>query len=204
MIPTDVEILVRNDSAITDVNQRQRLVDLIAVPWDQEADVHWRGDMWRESFQRGAFDGIEEHAGRVRANREHVKGDTVGRAVMFDPSHPVGLLTRLKIVASARGDETLALAEEDMISASIGYYFKAPSDVVLNKRTMTRRVTRAFLDHLGLVESPTWTDARVLAVRAEQSGLVTAETPLPPTPLMDAFLDDPVLQWAASRVNRQH
>ena len=48
------------NSTLQDVNVRQRLVDLIAVPWDQEADVLWRGDVWQESFDRHAFDGIEE------------------------------------------------------------------------------------------------------------------------------------------------
>ena len=48
--------------------------------------MFWRGEMWRESFERGAFDGIEDHAGRVRVNREHVKGDTVGKVVDVRPA----------------------------------------------------------------------------------------------------------------------
>ena len=127
----DYEILVRNDSVIADVNQRQRLIDLIAVPWDQEAEVPWHGEMWRESFHRAAFNGIEAHAGRIRVNREHVKGDTVGRAVSLDPSHDDGLLARLKIANTPRGDDTLELAADDMISASLGYYVKSPGDVSL-------------------------------------------------------------------------
>ena len=200
MTPNDVEILVRNDSVIADVNQRQRLIDLIAVPWDQEGEVTWRDDIWRESFQRGAFDGIQEHAGRIRVNREHIKGDTVGRAVSLDPFHDDGLLARLKIASTPRGDDTLELAADDMISASVGYYVKAPSDVVVNRRNMTRRVVRAFLDHLGMVESPTFEGAKVLAVRAEQSGLAVAEVPLYQAPALDEAMNDPVLQWAALRL----
>lgn len=196
MTPNDVEILVRNDSVIADVNSRQRLIDLIVVPWDQEAEIAWRGEMWRESFQRGAFDGIQDHAGRVRVNREHVEGDTVGKAVSFDPFSELGLLSRVRIVNSPRGDETLALAEEDMISASVGAYTKLPSDVVVNRRALTRRVKRAFLHHIGMVESPAYVGARVLAVRAEQSGLTAAETPLPATPLLDDAMNSPVLAWA--------
>jgi hypothetical protein len=72
------EIFVRNDASLADVDVKQRIIDLIAVPWDQEATVPWHGEMWREVFRRGAFDGIEDHAGRIRVNREHVRGDTVG------------------------------------------------------------------------------------------------------------------------------
>jgi HK97 family phage prohead protease len=196
----EVEILVRNDAVIADVNPRQRLVDLIAVPWDQEGEVFWRDEVWRESFQRGSFDGIEPHAGRIRVNREHMKGDTVGRAVSLDPSNDVGLLARLKIAATPRGDDTLALAAEDMLSASIGFYVKTPADVVLNRRMMTRRVLRAFLDHLAMVETPTYAGARVLAVREDQSGLTVAETPLPPAPALDDAMNDPIFQWASERV----
>jgi phage head maturation protease len=202
MTPNNPEILVRNDAVIADVNQRQRLVDLIAVPWDQEGDVVWHGDIWRESFQRGAFDGIEAHAGRIRVNREHIKGDTVGRAVSLDPSHSDGLFARLKIAATPRGDDTLELAADNMISASIGYYVKEPKDVTVNRRQMTRRVLRAFLDHLGMVESPTFVGARVLAVREDQSGLATSDEPLYAAPALDDAMNNPTFLWAASRVAR--
>ncbi len=198
----EYEILVRNDSVIADVNQRQRLIDLIVVPWNQEADVPWRGEMWRETFQRGAFDGIEDHAGRVRVNREHRKGDTVGRSVSLDPAAADGLVGRLKIAATPRGDDTLELAADDMLSASGGFYTKSTADYELNRRQMTRRVIRAFLDHIALVESPAYVGARVLAVREDQSGLAVAETPLPPSPLLDDFQNDEVLLWAAERAAR--
>lgn len=197
---TTPEILLRNDAVIADVNQRQRLIDLIVVPWDQEADVTWRGEIWHESFQRGAFDGIEDHAGRIRVNREHKYGDTVGRAVSVDPKSSEGLLSRVKIAKTLRGDDSLELAADDCLSASAGFFHKSPSDYVVNRRTQTRRVLRAFLEHIALVESPAYVGARVLAVREEQSGLVVAEEPLPPAPALDEAMNDDVLQWAASRV----
>lgn len=200
MTPNDVEILLRNDSTIADVNVRQRLIDLIVVPWDQEAEVGWRGEMWRESFQRGSFDGIQDHAGRVRLNREHVKGDTVGRAVSMDPLSELGLLSRTKIANTPRGDDTLELAADDMLSPSAGFFHKSPADYIVNRRNMTRRVLRAFLDHIALVEAPAYAGARVLAVREDQSGLATVETPLPPAPALDDAMNDPVLMWAASRI----
>ena len=56
-------------STVSDVNTRQRLIDIIAVPYDQETDVVWRNDLWHESFDRRAFDGVEAHVGRVQVNR---------------------------------------------------------------------------------------------------------------------------------------
>ena len=194
------EIFLRN-STLADVDVKQRLVDLIAVPWEEEADVFWRGELWRESFERGAFDGIETHAGRVRVNREHVVGDTVGKVVAFEPSHSVGLWTRVKIAATTRGDDTLALADEDMISASIGYRVNQPDHVDVNKRTRLRRVHKAFLEHLAMCEAPTWAKAEVLAVRADQSPLEVMETPLPQSPVLDDYQNDEVFQWARQRAN---
>ncbi len=197
----EYEILVRNDSVIADVNKRQRLIDLIVVPWNQEAEVPWRGEMWRETFERGAFDGIEDHAGRVRVNREHNKGDTVGRAVSLDPQAAEGLIGRLKTANTPRGYDTLELAADDMLSASGGFYTKTTTDYQLNRRQMTRRVVRAFLDHIALVESPAYVGARVLAVREDQSGLTIAETPFPPTPMLDDFQNDEIFTWARQRAN---
>lgn len=195
------EIIVRS-STLTDVDAKLRLVDLIAVPWDEEADVLWRSEVWRERFDRNAFNGIEAHAGRVMVNREHRKGDTVGKVVRFDTSSDDGLIARVKVAKTARGDETLALAEEDMISASVGYFVKRPSDVQLNKRAMTRRVMRAFLDHLGMVESPAFAGAQVLAVREAPSELAAAVEPLPSTPLLDEMQANPLLEWAAQRLGK--
>lgn len=187
-------------STITSVNARQRLIDVVAVPWDQEADVFWRGEMWREVFVRGAFDGIESHAGRVRVNRQHVVGDTIGKVVQFENAAD-GLRAQVKIAETSRGDDTLALAEEDMLSPSVGYRVKNPSDVQMNNRTKMRRVFRAFIDHLAMVEDPAFVGAHVLAVRAEPSGLQVAE-PLPPTPALDEAMNDEVLAWARDHLNR--
>jgi phage head maturation protease len=59
----------------------------------------------------------------------------------------------------------LNLASEDMVSASIGYRTNNETDVVVNRSAKTRRVLRASLDHLSLVEDPAFSNARVLDVR---------------------------------------
>jgi HK97 family phage prohead protease len=187
------EILTRSDGIFADIDFSQRLLDVIAVPWDSEARVFWRGDFWTEVFDRGAFRGIEKAAGKVRVNREHRRGDTVGKIVEFDPNHERGLFARVKIALGPKGDEVLHLASEDMISPSIGYSTKNPRDVILDKQHNRRRVMTAFLDHLGMVEDPAYTEARVLAVRGDgPSGTEAPAGPLPATPILDEFLSDPV------------
>jgi HK97 family phage prohead protease len=190
-------------STITDVDTRQRLIDLIAVPWNEEGEVMWKGETWREVFVRGAFDGIEDHAGRVPVNHEHIRGQTIGKVVNFTNGDP-GLLGRVKVGRTPLGDNMLNLAEEDMVSASIGFRLGRPSDAETNNRTRLRRIKRAYVDHLALTESPVYAGARVLAVRAEQSGLdVVEQEPLPPTPALDEFRDDDVFAWARRRLENR-
>lgn len=204
------ELYVRSDATLTDVRFKDRIIELIAVPWEQEGDVIVRGEVWREVFQRGAFnglssEGVERPASRrepvqmIRVNREHVKGLTVGKAVFFDTHHADGLFTRIQIAETDLGNETLALARDDMISASIGYRIAKPSDVSINRTGMIRRVKRAFLDHIGMVESPTFSGAEVLAVHKESQVPMAANgKPLEMPRLYDA-LNDPVFKWAESR-----
>lgn len=192
-------------ATLQDVNKKLRLVDIIAVPWEQETDkVMWRGEQWREIFDRHAFDGIQNHAGRVMVNREHVKGDTVGRVVQADPTHPEGLFARVKMYSTPRGEETLTLADEGGAFPSVAYRVKSFADMRLDKRSRARRILRAFWDHLAFVEDPAFDGAQVLAVRAASSGLAVAEQPrLPETPALDDWLDDELFAWASSRSLRK-
>ena len=130
------EIEIRSTTTeVAEVNSKARIITLIAVPYDQPAKIGYRGDIWEESFSRSAFAGIEKRPNRVRVNREHVKGDTVGRAVTFYPDRAEGLVADLKIAKTLRGDDTLALAEDDCLSASIGFGVR-PSDQVLDRSNM--------------------------------------------------------------------
>lgn len=194
----DFPVEIRKVGRLADVDQRQRLVDVIVAPYDQEAEVFWRGEIWREKFLHGSFDGIETRAGSVRANREHMIGRTVGKAVTLDSQHSDGLLGRVKIAKTDEGDEVLSLAEEDMVSISGGFVFRG-SDVELNKRTLLRTVKRAFLDHISFVEQPAYEGAKVLAVREGLQAPASGESPLV-TPALDEFVNDELFQWANSRI----
>ena len=193
------EVFLRNDAVVADVNVRQRLITLLAVPWNQEAEVPWRGEMWNEVFRRGAFDELEDHVGRVRVNREHKIGDTVGKLVFADPKAEDGLITRAKIVESERGNDTLALADEDAISPSIGYQLLDEGDIRLNRRTKLREVVRAFLHHLSLVESPAFEGAKVLEVRENQ---ILDESPPDYSSALDEAWADPEYLRSLQRLDR--
>jgi hypothetical protein len=199
------EILERSDAAVLsdDVDFKQRIVDIIAVPYEQEAEVRWRGEVWREVFTRSAFNGIEDHAGRVPVRREHTLGETVGKVIKLDPYDSRGLLASVKIAKTLKGDETLQLAAEDMLGASVGYYVKQGSDVDLNRRSMLRRVKRAFLEHLAMTDIPAYAGAVPVAVREGLSAQPAAgEQPLV-TPALDELLSDDVLSWASKRLSGQ-
>lgn len=178
-------------ATVVGVNFSQRLVEMVAVPFEEEAVVEYRGEMWRESFMRGAFDGIEKRPNRVRANRNHDKTRTVGKAVTFWPSRDEGLVAEVRIAPTPLGDETLTLAEEDMLSVSAGFGVRG-SDQVLDRPF--RRIKRAFLDHLAFVESPAYDGARVLAVRGAEDPATAADLPKLITPNLDE-----VLAWQRQR-----
>lgn len=193
------QVFIRNDATVAAIDVKLRQIDMLAVPWDQEAEVFERDEWWNEVFRRGAFDGLEEHIGRVRVNREHKIGVTVGKLVFADTKATEGLVVRAKIARTERGDDTLALAEDDAISPSVGYRIRHPDDIRHDRRTRLREVFRAFLDHLSMVESPAYAGAQVLAVREQGEG-----SPNPPefARTLDEAWNDPEYLRAIDRLNR--
>lgn len=182
----------RNAVNVTGVDTKERVIEVIAVPYEQEAVVPYRGELWKESFVRGAFDGIESRSQPIMVNREHTRGDTVGKVVQWWPERAEGLVAEVRVARTARGDETLALAEDGMIRASIGFGVRL-RDQILDRSKMTRRVLKAFVDHLGLVEDPAYSGAEVLSVRAEENVYAAALPPIEARPAVDelaAYLAD--------------
>jgi phage head maturation protease len=146
------------------VNFAQRVIEFIAVPYEEEALVEYRGEMWKESFLRGAWDGIENQPNRVKANRDHDGRRTVGKIMNFWPSRVEGLVGAARIAQTALGDETLALADEDCLGASVGFAVRG-TDQELDKANRRRRIKKAFMDHLAFVPDPAYVGAGVLSVR---------------------------------------
>jgi len=194
-------VVYTRDSSVAAVNTKQRVIDVLAVPWDKETDdpVPFEEGMYRERFAAGAFDHLEGNPGRISVNVGHNRADPIGKVENLNVRHPAGLLAQLKIASIPRGDDVLQLAEEGMLSPSIGYYTK-PGGYRKSRRAGVVEVRMAWLDHIGLVGVPAYSGAQVIDVR--QPGAPTIEVPSAGTPFLDEFLNDPVVQWVHARVPR--
>jgi len=158
----------------------KRTIELIVMPYETEALVPWEGRMVTEIMSRGAFDGIERRANRIRVNRDHQRERTVGRALALYPSREEGLVAEVRIAQTTLGDETLALADEEILDASAGYLPIMPGGEMWETRNRVR-VTKAWLGHIALTPDPAYETARVLAVRHDQP----APADRVATPLLD-------------------
>ena len=183
------------------VDFAQRLITVIAVPYGEPALVEYRSEVWNEIFERGAFNSVTGAPHRVRVNRDHNKTRTIGKVVQFWPDRDEGLVAEVRVARTPLGDESLALADEDMLSASVGFGVRS-TDQVLDRATMTRRIKNAYLDHLSFVESPAYVGAQVLSVRDNTGGEAAKLDPIR-TPFLDSFAADDVLRWASERLNKQ-
>jgi phage head maturation protease len=135
----------------------------LAVPYESPALVVFRGGTWLETFSRNAFIGIGHTGKTVRVNRDHDRSRTCGKVIRFDPNDERGLITEIRIARTVLGDETLALAADDCLSASVGFGVPAGGEQ-LDTRARTRRINRAILDHVSLVADPAYVGADILAV----------------------------------------
>ena len=171
-------------SSVAGVNFAQRIIEIVAMPYGETAVVEYRGELWNESFEPGAFDGIEKRPNRVRANRDHDKTRTVGKVVKFWPSRKEGLVAEVRISQTLLGDETLALTDDEVLGASVGFGVRG-RDQELDRATHRRRVMRAFMDHLAFTPDPSYTSAMPIGVRDGASPVSALDLPPLITPEAD-------------------
>jgi HK97 family phage prohead protease len=164
-------------TAITlDVRFPDRVIDLVAVPYDEETVVDVHGRTVIESIAPGSFDGIEKRANRIKVNRDHDVLRTVGRVIGLHPADPHGLRAELRIGRSPLGDETLEYAADGILDASIGFAPFPGHETWTDNRTR-RRVTKAYLGHIALVPEAAYEGAQVTAVRHAASPPTRVPTP---------------------------
>ncbi len=168
---------------LLDVSFPERTIELIVTPYERETLVPFEGRLVTEVFSRGAYDGIERRANRIRANRDHLRERTVGRAVSLHPSRDEGLVAVLKIAKTDLGDETLALAADECLDASAGY-LPMPGGEKWETRNRVR-VTKAWLGHIALTPEPAYEEARVLAVRSGDPVAAAAASATPNRELLE-------------------
>jgi HK97 family phage prohead protease len=173
---------------------------VVAAPYEQPTQIFYRGEMWKELFERGSFNGIETRQRRIPVNREHNPENLVGKVLDAWPDRPDGLVVDIRVAKTAKGDETLALADDEALGASVGYGLKRPGDQLLDRLTHTRRIRRAFLDHLSLVGDPAYTGAKILAMRST-SGPPEGAHASGPTPNLNRIAADPLLNWARQKTD---
>ena len=155
------EIEIRTAQLIG-VRHPERIIDLIAVPYDEEARVRHQGRLIVETVAPGAFAGVSSP---VKVNMAHDYERPIGRVAAFHPNDLRGLRTEVRVVNTRDGDDVLELAAEDLLSASVGFMPLAGGEQYTNDRAR-RRITRAMLDHIALTGDPAYQGAKVLAVRA--------------------------------------
>jgi HK97 family phage prohead protease len=155
-----------------EVRHAQRIIELIAVPYNETTAVQRRGKWITESFDPDAFSGV---SGDITVNRAHDLERPLGRVHKLHPSDPRGLRSEMRISRTAEGDDVLELAEDGLLSASVGF-------IPLGERWSIDRsavtVTRARLAHIALTGDPAYMGAKVLAVRSAQEK--ATERPLTP------------------------
>jgi len=164
---------------VREVSFPSRTIELIVIPYDTETLVPWETRMVREKVRRGAFDGIERRANRIKVNRDHDEARTCGRAVTLWPSREEGLVAQVKISRTELGDETLTLADDGVLDASAGF-LPMTGGLTWHGRS-SYEITRAWLGHIAMVPEGAYPDARVLAVRAA----APAPAPVSRTPNLD-------------------
>lgn len=165
---TDIEY---RKASNVEVRHAQRIIDLIAVPYNEPTEVMRRGKWVTESVDPQAFAAV---TGSVTVNRAHDLENPLGRVLAFHPGDPRGLRTELRISKTAAGNDVLELADDGLLSASVGF---RPITEEWNPDRTAVKVTRAQLVHIALTGDPAYAGAKVLAVRTADDPPTRVATP---------------------------
>jgi HK97 family phage prohead protease len=145
------------------VDFAQRTIEVRVLPYDEEIETEFQGKLIRERVDPGSFKGIDPTSTRITVNRDHDYGRTVGRIVELR-DEPTGAVGVAKISNTLLGDETLQLADDRVLGASVGM---AVSRSGMEIRNGLRRIFRIdVLDHVALLPNPAYAGAEVLDVRS--------------------------------------
>lgn len=153
-------------AVVEHVSYAERLVDLIAVPYDEPAVVEYRGRLVEETIAPGAFGAIANRARKFLVNYHHQPDTWLGTVLTLNSAEK-GLRASIKIRRTADGDQALDDCADGLLGASVGMAVRA-ADETLGKgpNGETRRVHKAYLDHIALTPTPAYAGAAVLDVRA--------------------------------------
>lgn len=171
-------------ATIEQVSYPDRTIDLIVVPYDEWAEVEYRGRIIEESFAPGAFGAVRKRARKFTVNLEHDPERWVGSVIDLDAANERGLRSRLRMRRTPEGDQALDDAADGLLGGSVGFAC-APSHFSWVSETR-RRIHQAFLDHIGLTATPAYVGAEVLEVR--RAPMITRPEDVSATPNLDRVL----------------
>jgi Escherichia/Staphylococcus phage prohead protease len=141
-----------------------------AMPYGVETRI----GSYVESFTRGAFSGIDPSSVPLTAPHPKDGGELpIGVSVAYREEDD-GLYGEWRVSETTFGDDVLALVRDRAVSGlSIGFVPDPTTDVWDQGRTRVVR-HRATLDHVAVVRSPAYADARIVAVRSARPRLAIA------------------------------
>jgi len=205
-VPEEIE--TRSAARVAETDFGQRIITVVAMPYEQPTQVPFRGEIYDEVFTRGAFNGFDASKRRTPVSaafevpdRGHSNGVLCGKIINAYHDREEGFVTDVQIARTPIGEDTLALAADTMLGVSVGFGVKSRFDQDVDRVNKVRRVNRAFLHHLSFVGEPAYDGARVLAMRSATAEEIEAAH-MSRTPNLDEFLDDPVFQWANNHLKR--
>jgi len=144
------------------VDFAQRTIEVRIMPYDEEVEVEHQGKLVRERVEPGAFKNINPQSTRITVNRDHDYGRTVGKIAELS-EEPTGAVGVMKISNTLLGDETLQLADDRVLGASVAMGVPRSG---MEVRNGLRRIFRIdVLDHVALLPNPAYAGAEVLDVR---------------------------------------
>lgn len=196
----DSPLLYRAAGEITDVSWPERTLEVVAHPYNAEAIVEWQGRMVAESCDPGAYNGIQRRAERIWVCRDHDRARTVGRTRALHPERDEGLVATLQLSRTPLAEETLALASDGVLHASVGF---KPLEHSWSRDRRQVRLTKCWLQHIALTPEPAYEGADVLSVRhgdrqiAEIVARVVDAVCEPAAPVDTPHLDE-VRRWLDS------
>lgn len=177
---------------IDDIAFGKREITLIAVPYNEEAVINdWGGETYKEKFLPGAFNGIESRTKQITLNRDHSRERVIGVAQAFDTKSQRGLISTWKVSSTELGTESLQLAADGVLRASIAFSARSQDMAV---KDGVRSIYRAFLIHTALTPEPAYAGADVIDVR---TGEPITPAPTPNLDLAAALLRE--IQETAAR-----
>jgi hypothetical protein len=148
-----------------DVYRAKRELDLVISPAETPAMIYERTRAYVETFDHGAFADCPRvrNPERVRVNRDHERRRLIGKALQLDPWAEAGLTGTVKLARTQDADEALALIDDELLGVSAGFAIPPGGDQWHG--TSSRRIRKALLDHVALVDEAAYPAAKVLAAR---------------------------------------